>query len=278
MKFISSRTNPIIKEVAAVATSSYERSDQQLFVAEGLRVCTTLCSSGIQVQQLFATDSMLEHAKKLVDVSDLARRVSPKPEKRGEGGRATTDVSQICHVTDEVMSKISQATTPSGLLGVFHIPKPAALPHGPGIVLAQVREPGNVGTLIRSCAAFGMKTVVLVESADVWSPKVVQATAGALGSVNIVVCSWSELLARKGNLQLCALVVSEGSNPADLDLSTSLLVVGNEAQGIPDAWLADCEQRMTLPMPGGAESLNAAVAGSIGLYEMSLRSARAISG
>lgn len=245
MKFISSRANPIVKQVAELSSSD-ERSARQLFIAEGLRTCASLCSSGIRLQQLFVTDALLAQAQKLA------------PD------------SLITHVTDPVMQKISQTSTPSGMLGVFHIPKPSSAISGPGIVLAQVREPGNVGTLIRSCAAFGMKTVVLVECADVWSHKVVQASAGVLGSVEIFVLSWPELLARQGNYKLCALVVRDGSKPADLTLDQSLLVVGNEAQGIPDAWLADCQQRMTLPMPGGTESLNAAVAGSIGLYEMSL--------
>lgn len=247
MKLISSRTNPVIKQVAELSSSS-ERSAHQLFVAEGLRTCATLCSSGIKLQQLFVTPPMIARAQEIAD--DF----------------------MITEVTDSVMEKISQTTTPSGMLGVFHIPTPPATLQGGGVVLAQVREPGNVGTLIRSCAAFGMRTIVLIESADAWSPKVVQSSAGALGSVDIFVMTWAELRARKADLKLCALTVRGGHKPADLKLTGSLLVIGNESQGIPANWLADCEQRMTLPMPGVTESLNAAVAGSIGLYEMAMTS------
>lgn len=243
MNFISSRTNHIVKQVAELSSSDV-RSARRLFIAEGLRTCSTLCESGLKLQQLFVTQSLVAQAHELVDDH------------------------LITQVTDPVMEKISQATKPSGMLAVFHMPTPPVTIPGAGIVLAQVREPGNVGTLIRSCAAFGMKSVILVESADVWSPKVVQATAGALGAVSLFVISWQELLERKGQLKLCALTVEGGNNPSNLDLGESLLVIGNEGHGIPESWIGDCQQRMTLPMPGGTESLNAAVAGSIGLYEM----------
>ncbi len=244
MKRISSRANPTIKHVASLASSS-ERERQGLFIAEGLRTCTTLCSSGIKLQQLFVTPPMVAHALKL-----------------------TNDL-MITEVTHPVMEKISQMTTQSGMLGVFHIPETPHALRDSGIVLAQLREPGNVGTLIRTCAAFGMRSVVLVETVDAWSPKVVQASAGALGFVDIFVMSWEELRVRKGSYKLCALVVNGGYPATDLLVTHSLLVIGNESQGVPAAWIKECDQHMTLPMPGGViDSLNAAVAGSIALYEM----------
>jgi len=241
MNYITSRTNETIKRIASLANSR-ERAHYQLFLAEGLRVCTTLCTSGMRLNHLYITEQMTAHAQQLA------------PD------------AVITVVSPHVMEKISQATTPSGIVGVFHIPPSPTTLQGPGIVLAQVREPGNVGTLIRSCAAFGMRTVIIVDSADVWSHKVVQASAGTLGSVDIFVMSWNELIERKGSYRLCALIVSGGNAPHALDCTNSLLVVGNEAHGIPDAWIRDCEQKLTLPMPGNTESLNAAVAGSLGLY------------
>lgn len=248
MKEITSRTNPTVQYIVKIATSSKARTDKRLFVAEGLRTCVSLYTSGLKLNQLFVTGHIYLNQK---------HEFESIPE------------NLITVVTDHVMEKISQATTPSGMLGLFHMPQAPQAITGPGLVLAQVREPGNVGTLIRSCAAFGMRTVVLIESADVWSHKVVQATAGTLGMVDIFVLSWEELLACKNNYKLCALTVHDGTAPAALDFTNSLLIVGNEANGIPEVWLKECEQRITLSMPGDAESLNAAVAGSIGLYEMS---------
>lgn len=84
--------------------------------------------------------------------------------------------------------------------------------------------------------------------------------------VNIFQWDWAELLEKKGDIPLCALVVSDGRPPHKLHNVESLLVIGNEAHGLPQEWIDACEQKITLPMPGNVESLNAAVAGSIALY------------
>lgn len=135
-----------------------------------------------------------------------------------------------------------------------------------GIVLAKLSDPGNVGTLIRTAVAMNVHTVVCVETVDPYSPKVVQASAGTLAAVNLVQLSWDELMQQKGNLQLCALIVSGGKKPSELTNSNTLLVIGSEAHGLPNDWFHACETTMTIEMPGNAESLNAAVAGSIALY------------
>jgi TrmH family RNA methyltransferase len=123
-----------------------------------------------------------------------------------------------------------------------------------------------MGTLIRTAAALGKKTVIVAEGTDPWNIKVVQASAGTIGLVNIHSLSWRELLKKKGGRPLAALVVKDGIHPKKIDLSHALLVIGNEAHGLPTAWLRDCEYKITLPMPGNIESLNAAVAGSIAMY------------
>lgn len=246
MRLITSRTNPVIKQVAEL-TSARERTFQQLCIVEGVRTCTTLLnSSRMKLHQLFVTEPMIAQAK----------TVAPE--------------HMITEVADSVMEKISQTSSSSGMLGVFHIPQPTSALTGPGLVLAQVRDPGNVGTLIRTAAAFGMKSIILIESADVWSPKVLQATAGAVGSLDIFIMSWEELCMKVDKEKLCALVVRGGKQASEVKLAHSFLVVGNESQGIPPTWLADCRQKMTVAMPGEVESLNAAVAGSIALYEMGL--------
>lgn len=249
MKLISSRTNPVVKQLVEL-TSARERDRQRLCIAEGLNTCATLMqSSKIRLQQFFVTAPMVDRAQQLV--SD----------------------NMITQVSDSVMQKISQSCSPSGILGLFHIPEQSTKKNlsGPGLILAQVRDPGNVGTLLRSAAAFGITCVILVESADVWSSKVIQATAGTIGALDIFVMNWQEICELIPAEHLCALVVRDGQPPANLTLSHSFLIVGNESQGIPDSWLSQCGHRMTLPMTGNAESLNAAIAGAIGLYEISLQ-------
>lgn len=241
IKTITSRQNQLIQAICQLHDSK-GRKIQKKFIGQGLRTCSTLLNNGCELEQLYITDALLETTEKLV----------------------STD--KITIVSPEVMEKISTMTTPSGIVGVFKIPDaPDIKTLGPGLVLAHLADPGNVGTLIRSAAAMNA-SVVIVEGADIFAPKVVQATAGAIAKVPTFQLSWQELVKHKGSLVLCALVASGGKKPRELDLHNVLLVVGNEAHGIPEQWLADCQQKLTLPMPGNTESLNAAIAGSIALY------------
>lgn len=244
MKTITSRQNPEIVAVAQLANAK-QRAEQGLFLAEGLRVCSTLIKSPLALAQLYVTEAMLPHAQKM------------------------TRETKITVVNDSVIEKIAQTNNPSGMVGVFAIP---AVPHfdrlTPGLVLAGISDPGNMGTLIRSCVAFGVQSVVVVEGVDPWSPKVVQSSAGTLGLVTLFTTTWQDLLHIKGDLELCALTVKNGQPPCDITSKNMLLVVGNEAHGIPAEWIAQCDYQLTLPMVGKAESLNAAVAGSLALYEI----------
>lgn len=241
MKHISSRSNPLVKLVRELH-SAKGRSEHNLFIAEGLRICSSLLQSKLELKELYATPTMQADAFKL------------------------TSRSRVTTVDEHVMEYMSAASTASGILGVFALPKQSKASNlTSGIVLAGISDPGNMGTLIRSAAAMGVHSVIVVEGADVWSPKVIQASAGTIGSVNIFCWSWQHLVEHRGSLPLCALVAREGASPATLP-KESLIVVGSEAHGIPDAWLNDCQKRITLAMPGEAESLNAAIAGSIALY------------
>lgn len=164
--------------------------------------------------------------------------------------------------------RLTQARTASGWFARFALPTPPAVdPATGGLVLVGIADPGNLGTLLRSAAAFAYRQVVIVGGADPWGAKVVQATAGALGSVAVHV--WPESQAPSalaGGAPLTALVVSGGKAPEDLPSGPRWLVVGSEAHGLDAAWTTACRDRVTLPMPGPVESLNAAIAGAIACY------------
>jgi len=242
IKQINSTTNQLIKKVVQLHSSKY-RDKYQEFIAEGFRTISTLITAGGELLTLFAVEEFLYDAQQIA------------PEK------------SIIIVTPSVMKKISTAKTPSGLLAIFRIPQQPSLDTlGAGIVLAKISDPGNMGTLIRTAAAMNKKTIICIESVDPWNPKVVQASAGALGNVSIFCISWQDVLLHKKNIPLCALVAIEGKSPESVNLKNALIVVGNEGAGIPDEWIAQCDEKITLPMPGNFESLNAAVAGSIALY------------
>jgi len=242
VKQVNSTENPLIKRVIQLHSSKY-RDRHQEFIAEGFRAISTLITSGSKLINLFATQEFLYDAQQI------------------------TSDSFIIVVPSYVMDKMSTAKNPSGLLATFAIPtQPSFDQLTSGVVLAQIADPGNMGALIRTAAAMDKKTIVCIETVDPWNPKVVQATAGTLGEVSIFCIEWEDLLLNKKNIPLCALVAQEGKMPDTINLKDTLIVVGNEGAGIPEAWIAQCDEKITLPMPGKCESLNAAVAGSIALY------------
>lgn len=170
-------------------------------------------------------------------------------------------------VSARVAERLSQAASASGYLAVFPEPVPPALDTASGgLALAGVGDPGNLGTLLRSAAAFGVRQVVLAGGADPWSHKAIQAATGALTRLAVHVLPEDGGPEPLAGGRLCALVVAGGRPPAELPPASRWLVVGSEAHGLPAAWRMACREFCTLPMPGGTESLNAAVAGSIALY------------
>lgn len=235
MKKITSTQNPYIKQIVELK-DAIGRQKYGLCIVEGERAVRTFLEAGQELVQLYLTD------------------FNKWPDK------------QAIHVSPTVMKKISSVITPSGILGVFKIPKPPATLKAPGVVLAQISDPGNMGTLIRTAAALGLKTVVIVEGADPWSPKVIQASAGTIAKVHIFSYSWQEFMQHKGTLLLYAMIVKSGQSLQKIKTKNTLFVIGSEAHGLPKEWEKECDMLVTLPMPGGTESLNAAVAGSIALY------------
>lgn len=248
LKMITSLTNEAVKQVVRLHEAA-ERKEKKLFIVEGMRAVSTVLQGGLKLHTLYCTSTMSEQAQALV------------------AGK------KIVVVSTAAMKKMSAATTPSGILALFSIPK--SLPSDaltPGLVLAQISDPGNMGTLIRTAAACGVRSVVVIEGADPWSPKVVQASAGTIALVNIFQFDWEELIEARKSYKLYALVVSGGKPLSSADPKKALIIVGNEARGLPTEWLKECDEHLTLPMPGKTESLNAAIAGSIALYAVFVKS------
>lgn len=244
MRIITSIHNEEVKLVAALKNGK-DRDDQGRFIAEGQRVVSTFVEAQWKPTMIYTTDTMITYAQQLVPAD------------------------RITSVSHDVMKKMSQATTPSGILAVFRIPPtPDVAMLQSGLVMANLSDPGNVGTLMRTCAAMKVPSVVMVEGVDPWHPKVIQASAGAISYLKIFQMSWQDLIAHKSSHTLYALTVSGGKDAKTVDATHALLVVGNEAHGLPAQWIADCGGKVTIAMPGKTESLNVAIAGSIALYEV----------
>jgi TrmH family RNA methyltransferase len=235
---LASTDNPLVKQLAALHDPAGRRA-ASAFLVEGRRAIDGLLAGGWAPQHI------------------LVR----------EDNEVPASWPEVVTVSARVAAKLSAATTPSGYLAVFAQPEPGPLcPADGGLVLAGIADPGNLGTLLRTAAAFAVPQVVLAGGADPFAPKVVQSSAGAFAALRLHRIDQPDALA--SGAPLCGLVPRGGVAPAALLPGRRWLVVGGEADGIPEAWLSACAERLTLPMPGRTESLNAAVAGAIGMWEV----------
>jgi len=171
------------------------------------------------------------------------------------------------NVEPALLAGVSALGHPPRVLGVF---RRDDLPRTPvpeiGLALWHVGDPGNVGTLIRSAAALGPAFVALSDgSADATGPKALRASMGALFRVPLL--AFDDAPGRR-----IALVAHGGVQLAELDLAApTTFVLGAEREGLPESVLVTCEERATIPLAPGSESLNVATAGAIALYELSRR-------
>lgn len=185
---------------------------------------------------------------------------------RGERGL------DVVVVDERAMAKLSGTTTPRGPVAVLSIPPGSARAGRHLVVSWGISDPGNVGTLVRTAAAFDWDFGFSSGTADPWSPKVLRAGAGAHFRIPLVPVASLDVLAKEGYTTV-ATVVDGGVAPETLPSSRHAVLVGDESHGLPGDVVGACDHLVTIPMPGGTESLNAAIAASIIVYELSRNAA-----
>ncbi|AHY46563.1 SpoU rRNA Methylase family [Rubrobacter radiotolerans] len=176
----------------------------------------------------------------------------------------------------EEVRRLSSLTTPTGPVGVFEYVDVSGeellLRRQVVVLLDGVQDPGNVGTVIRSAHAFGAGVALSVGSADLYNPKTVRATMGSLFSAAVArEVDSRELVAaaKEAGFTTVAAVSRGGERPSGVPNGPVVIAVGSEGSGLPEELVGDCD--LGVSIPSEAESLNAAVAASILLYEAHIR-------
>jgi TrmH family RNA methyltransferase len=191
---------------------------------------------------------------------------------------------RVFALAEGVLEKIADAQTPQPVLAAvrFDQPEVSSIPtSGLVFVLHDLRDPGNVGTIIRSADAAGVTAVVLTgQSVDPFNPKTLRASAGSIFHLPVVVSSIEATLTYfKSDAQLLATVVHDGRSVREVDFTkTSVVVIGNEADGLDNATIGQCDMTISIPMTGRSESLNAGVAASLIAFEALWQNRDAASG
>jgi TrmH family RNA methyltransferase len=231
-----------IKLITSLQQKKY-RKQEQLFFAEGVKVVQELLQSNFELQDLFTTK------QDFISVSK----------------------TKVHAISDAELKKISALATPNSCLAVFKIPKAKEMNES-GLILAldDVRDPGNLGTIIRLCDWFGIETLFCSdETVDIYNPKVVQATMGSISRVNVVYGDLENFLV-KTKLTVFGTFM-DGKNIYQESLpNDGVIVMGNEANGISEAVEKLVTHRIAIPRFGDlqiTESLNVATATAIILSE-----------
>lgn len=252
MKHINSRDNPLARRVRSISHSSRERKKLGLALIEGPHLVTALIDSGSQPESLIASESGMRHPE-IVRLMQSA-------------------AAEHVVFSDAIFHEMSSVETPVGLLALVKPPVPLPVPADSSfcLLLEDIQDPGNLGSLLRSAAAAGVRDVLLSRTcAFAWSPKVLRAGQGAHFCLNIVEGADLEAFVRTFSGDSIALTPAARPSLFGLKLSGAIaLLIGNEGAGLTSALMTAAKYRAKLPMPGGFESLNAAAAGAIAMFEV----------
>lgn len=249
---ITSRDNERVKRVCKLRDCAAARQQEQLFFAEGLRLCTDLAAM-LTPQEVYFTQKLLD----------------AHPELEQLGGRHFL-------VSDGVAAKLSDTKAPQGVFCVF--PRSVKTVQdiragGRYVCMEHVQDPANVGALLRSAAAFGFTGAVLcADCADPFSPKASRASMGALAKVDLIVEKDTAAALRAFSENGIPSFAAALRNSVPLEtvdtagLHGAAVIIGNEGNGLTDETTAAADRAVRIPMAPGVESLNAAVAGSVLLW------------
>jgi len=178
----------------------------------------------------------------------------------------------INFVEEHELSKISQYATSNQVVGVFHKKRPTQnidCRKGFTLILEDIQDPGNLGTIIRSADWFGVANIICSpNTVDMYNQKVVQSTMASLGNVNIVYTDLHSWLHDHADIMKLATILNGEPLPMHDKPTDAIIMIGNEANGLSRELIALSDKQITIPKWGHAESLNAAVASSIIMYEL----------
>lgn len=253
---LQSRSNAKIKEYCHLTASAKYRREKGLFTLEGLRLCADAAQSGLSVQMLFLT--------------------ADAEEKGGARLAALLRAAQLVFtVPDEVSGKLADTVSSQGVFAVLQMPPETPLSVRKGgkyVLLDQVQNPQNLGAIARTAEAFGADGLLVGGGCDRYNPKALRASMGSL--LRLPVYETADLAAAVTEIgktvpTFATVPDSAAQSICAQDFSGgAAVIIGNEGNGICDAVLAAAQREVTIPMRGKAESLNAAAAATVTIWEM----------
>ncbi len=258
--YLTSRSNPLIIETASLKEKKY-RERESLFLFEGVKLFDEALKKGVSLVRVFATEGMAEYVR-----------------NSGFGG-------EIITVSDSVYEKLSNEKAPQGIICVAkYIDKSHNMnkiynkedfegSERRALLLSSLRDPGNLGTVIRSASAFGVDEIILSDDcADIYNPKTVRAAMGTLFSQRISyvpdLAATVEAMNGGGYTTLAAVLDDKALSLDEVEIGhKTAFIIGNEGHGIAPNVIKSASGTVYIPMEAGVESLNAAIAASVFMWQ-----------
>ena len=242
---ISSRKNPLLQQVKKLLSSRAERRKTGLFVADGTKLLEEAVKYWPGLQTVILTDGVE------IQVPDHVR---------------------VVRVPEDVMASISPMEAPQGALFLGKLPEQTEfVPKKGMLILDGVQDPGNIGTILRTADAMDVPVVLLEGCADPWSWKVIRSTMGAAFRTPVVQAGWEEVLGKCREAGIPIGVTALSDRAVDIrsaKLSDMALVIGSEGRGVRKEVLENADHELIIPMNPHCESLNAAIAAAIVMWEI----------
>lgn len=244
---ITSRKNPYIIHLRALCADGGYRREKREYACDGMKLLCEAVEKGAEIRSVLWNE---------------------KAQAAGLG----ESVRQY-EAPEGLYDYVSPMKNSPGPLFTLTMPEPdAGARITNAIALENVQDPGNIGTVIRTAAALGIDAVILLGAcADVFSPKAARATMGAIFRERILYADLEKLeaLKKKNGLPLYgAALTASARDIREMELKNAIVAIGSEGRGLSEALLASCDGQLIIPMTAGSESLNAAVAGAIAMWEM----------
>ena len=242
---ITSRKNPLLQQVKKLLTSRKERENAGLFVADGTK--------------------LLQEAVKWWPGLETVILTQGVEMELPEGVR-------VVEVPKDVMESISPMQTPQGALFLCRLPEQKAFTPQAGMLLLDgIQDPGNIGTILRTADALEIPVALLEGCADPYSHKVVRSSMGAVFRTQVVQTTWAEAKAacRQAGIPIAVTALNDTAKDLrDAPIGKMAVVIGSEGQGVRQEILEAAEQSLIIPMNPNCESLNAAIAAAIVMWQM----------
>ncbi|TKD62455.1 RNA methyltransferase [Flavobacterium sp. ASW18X] len=253
-KYISSPNNPLVKKLVQIKDKSRERKKSGLFMIEGIRELSLALKGGYQLETILFCDAILTDTSILINY----------PAK------------EVIGVSKEVYQKIAHRDTTEGIVALAHTKSHTLnnleLTDNPLILVAEAPEkPGNIGALLRTADAANIDAVLIANpKTDIYNPNTIRSSVGCSFTTQIGMGSTKEILnfLKEKHIAIYCAALSASKNYVEIDYSkAAAIVVGTEATGLSDNWLAASTQNIIIPMQGEIDSMNVSVSAAILIFE-----------